>query len=193
MRKMTEQNMRESLAGESQAYIKYMAFAARADKEGKPNVARLFRAAAFAGKTHATEQAQVLGLSRTLRRKGVEVRVLAPCDGPPPATFVTPLGNSLPTAANGSVAPLAPDPACALRTMRVMFEEQFDVLHLHEPFAPGPGELEAYADARARMAGDAPIFTRYYGEFRGLPVVNHCPGAPIARRLLAEGWQLCSG
>jgi len=59
---MTEQNMRESLAGESQAYIKYMAFAARADKEGKPNVARLFRAAAFAEKTHATEQAQVLGL-----------------------------------------------------------------------------------------------------------------------------------
>jgi phosphatidylinositol alpha-mannosyltransferase len=25
-----------------------------------------------------------------------------------------------------------------LRTTRVMFEEQFDVLHLHEPFAPGP-------------------------------------------------------
>lgn len=83
-------------------------------------------------------QAQVLGLSRELRRMGIEVRVLGPCDGPPPATFVTPLGNSLPTATNGSVAPLAPDPACALRTMRVLFDEQFDVLHLHEPFAPGP-------------------------------------------------------
>ncbi|MFZ9629833.1 MAG: glycosyltransferase family 4 protein [Ilumatobacteraceae bacterium] len=83
-------------------------------------------------------QAQVLGLSRELRRRGVEVRVLGPCDGPPPATFVTPLGNSLPTSANGSVAPLAPDPAAALRTMRVLVEEQFDVLHLHEPFAPGP-------------------------------------------------------
>ena len=83
-------------------------------------------------------QAQVLGLARTMRRKGVEVRVLAPCDGPPPATFVTPLGNSLPTAANGSIAPLAPDPACALRTVRALGDEQFDVLHLHEPFAPGP-------------------------------------------------------
>ena len=83
-------------------------------------------------------QAQVLGLSRQLRRSGVEVRVLAPCDGPPPATFVTPLGNSLPTAANGSVAPLAPDPACALRTIRALLDEQFDVLHVHEPFAPGP-------------------------------------------------------
>ena len=83
-------------------------------------------------------QAQVLGLARQLRRMGREVRVLGPCDGPPPDTFVTPLGNSLPTAANGSIAPLAPDPAAALRTMRVLFEEQFDVLHLHEPFAPGP-------------------------------------------------------
>lgn len=83
-------------------------------------------------------QAQVMGLARELRRMGIEVRVLGPCDGPPPATFVTPLGNSLPTAANGSIAPLAPDPAAALRTMRVLFEEQFDVLHLHEPFAPGP-------------------------------------------------------
>ena len=83
-------------------------------------------------------QAQVMGLARELRRMGIEVRVLGPCDGPPPATFVTPLGNSLPTAANGSMAPLAPDPAAALRTMRVLFEEQFDVLHLHEPFVPGP-------------------------------------------------------
>jgi len=83
-------------------------------------------------------QAQVMGLARELRRMGIEVRVLGPCDGPPPATFVTPLGNSLPTSANGSVAPLAPDPSCVMRTMRVMYEEQFDVLHLHEPFAPGP-------------------------------------------------------
>lgn len=83
-------------------------------------------------------QAQVLSLSSTLRRRGIEVRVLAPCDGPPPATFVTPLGNSLPTAANGSIAPLAPDPSSSLRTIRALSDEQFDVLHIHEPFAPGP-------------------------------------------------------
>jgi phosphatidylinositol alpha-mannosyltransferase len=83
-------------------------------------------------------QAQVMGLSRELRAMGYEVRVLAPCDGPPPATFVTPLGNSLPTSANGSIAPLAPDPACQLRTIRALTEEEFDVIHLHEPFLPGP-------------------------------------------------------
>jgi len=83
-------------------------------------------------------QAQVLGLARELRRMGHEVRVLGPCDGPPPEPFVTPLGDSLPTAANGSIAPLAPDPAAALRTLRALRDESFDVLHLHEPFSPGP-------------------------------------------------------
>jgi len=83
-------------------------------------------------------QAQVIGLARELRRNGHEARVLGPCDGPPPEAFVTPLGNSLPTAANGSIAPLAPDASAALRTIRSLRDEQFDVLHIHEPLAPGP-------------------------------------------------------
>ncbi len=83
-------------------------------------------------------QAQVLGLARELRRQGHEARVLGPCDGPPPEPFVTPLGNSLPTAANGSMAPLAPDASAALRTIRALRDEQFDVIHVHEPLAPGP-------------------------------------------------------
>ena len=83
-------------------------------------------------------QTQVLGLARELRLRGHEARVLGPCDGPPPEPFVTPLGNSVPTAANGSVAPLAPDPACVLRTIRALRDEEFDVLHAHEPLAPGP-------------------------------------------------------
>jgi phosphatidylinositol alpha-mannosyltransferase len=83
-------------------------------------------------------QQQTMGLARALRRRGVEVRVLAPCDGPPPATFVTPLGDSLPAAFNGSIAPVAPDPSAQLRTIRALTDEEFDVLHLHEPFIPGP-------------------------------------------------------
>jgi phosphatidyl-myo-inositol alpha-mannosyltransferase len=83
-------------------------------------------------------QGQVLGLARALRRQGHVVRVLGPCDGPPPESGVTPLGNAIPLAANGSVAPIAPDPAAALRTIRVLNDEEFDVLHLHEPLVPGP-------------------------------------------------------
>ena len=83
-------------------------------------------------------QQQVLGLARSLRSKGHEVRVLGPCDGPPPDAFVTPLGNSLPTAVNGSIAPLAPDASAALRTIRALNDEAFDVVHVHEPLVPGP-------------------------------------------------------
>jgi phosphatidylinositol alpha-mannosyltransferase len=83
-------------------------------------------------------QAQVLGLSRTLRAKGVDTQVLAPCDGHPPEPWVTPLGNSMPYAQNGSFAPLAPDPAAQLRVLGAVWDQRFDVLHLHEPLAPGP-------------------------------------------------------
>jgi phosphatidylinositol alpha-mannosyltransferase len=83
-------------------------------------------------------QSQVLGLARELRRQGHEARVLGPCDGPPPESFVTPLGNSLPTAANGSIAPVAPDASAAMRTIRALNDEAFDVVHVHEPLAPGP-------------------------------------------------------
>jgi phosphatidyl-myo-inositol alpha-mannosyltransferase len=78
------------------------------------------------------------GVQGQVRQRGHEARVLGPCDGPPPAAWVTPLGKSVPAAANGSVAPLAPDPAAQLRTMRALWDEDFDVIHLHEPFAPGP-------------------------------------------------------
>ncbi|HEX2272543.1 MAG TPA: glycosyltransferase family 4 protein [Acidimicrobiales bacterium] len=83
-------------------------------------------------------QGQVLGLARSMRKLGHEARVLGPCDGPPPEVAVIPLGNTLATLANGSVAPLAPDLPCVLRTMGALEDEDFDVLHLHEPLAPGP-------------------------------------------------------
>lgn len=83
-------------------------------------------------------QAQVLGLAGALRNLGHQVRVLAPCDGPPPNAGVTPLGASIPTAVNGSVAPIAPDISAQLRLLRILRDEQFDVLNLHEPMVPGP-------------------------------------------------------
>ena len=49
----TEQSLKEAFAGESQANRKYLAFAAKADQEGYPQVARLFRAAAEAETVHA--------------------------------------------------------------------------------------------------------------------------------------------
>jgi rubrerythrin len=58
---MTKANIAAALAGESQASQKYLAFADVADGEGYPNVARLFRAVAYAESTHARNHLSVLG------------------------------------------------------------------------------------------------------------------------------------
>ncbi|HVE46329.1 MAG TPA: glycosyltransferase family 4 protein [Acidimicrobiales bacterium] len=97
-------------------------------------------------------QGQVLAQARVLRGLGHEVRVLAPCDDAPPEAGVTPLGRSVPFAANGSVAPLAPDPACGRRLLQALRDEAFDIVHLHEPLCPGP-PLVALAFARQPLVG----------------------------------------
>jgi rubrerythrin len=61
MRDMTKDNMKAALAGESQAHIKYAAFSAQAEKEGKPNIARLFKAISYAEQVHATNHLRELG------------------------------------------------------------------------------------------------------------------------------------
>lgn len=49
----TQQNLATAFAGESQANRKYLAFARKAEKEGLPQIAKLFRAAAEAETLHA--------------------------------------------------------------------------------------------------------------------------------------------
>ena len=61
MRPMTEEFLKAAFAGESQAHMKYMAFAAKAEKEGKPNIANLFRAIAYAELVHAHNHLEALG------------------------------------------------------------------------------------------------------------------------------------
>jgi rubrerythrin len=56
----TEQFLMEAFAGESQANRKYLAFAEKADKEGYPQAARLFRAAAEAETVHAHSHLRTL-------------------------------------------------------------------------------------------------------------------------------------
>lgn len=58
---MSEANLRAAFAGESQAHMRYLIFADRAEREGKPNVARLFRAISFAEQVHATKHLRTLG------------------------------------------------------------------------------------------------------------------------------------
>ncbi|OGB93965.1 MAG: rubrerythrin [candidate division NC10 bacterium RBG_16_65_8] len=57
----TEQNLKDAFAGESQANRKYVAFAKKAEADGFPNVARLFRTTAEAETIHAHGHLEALG------------------------------------------------------------------------------------------------------------------------------------
>jgi rubrerythrin len=61
MKKMTENNLKDALAGESQAHVKYAVFADKAEQEKFPNVARLFRASSFSEQVHAANHLKTLG------------------------------------------------------------------------------------------------------------------------------------
>lgn len=56
----THDNLKEAFAGESQAFQKYTSFAEAAEKEGRPNIARLFRTTAQAERIHAAGHFQAL-------------------------------------------------------------------------------------------------------------------------------------
>jgi rubrerythrin len=57
----TTDNLKAAFAGESQANRKYLAFAKKADEDGFPGIAKLFRAAAAAETVHAHSHLRVLG------------------------------------------------------------------------------------------------------------------------------------
>lgn len=129
-------------------------------------------------------QEQALGLARALRGKGHLARVLAPSDGPPPDGWVTPLGNSIPTAVNGSVAPIAPDPSAQLRFIRAVRDEGFDVLHLHEPLVPGATQTACLLKPTPLVgtfhAAGAGATYRYLG-----PALRWCVGRLDARAVVS--------
>ena len=57
----TQKNLEEAFAGESQASRRYLYFAEKADKEGYPQAARLFRAASESETVHARNHLDAMG------------------------------------------------------------------------------------------------------------------------------------
>ncbi len=72
-------------------------------------------------------------------RLGHEVRILAPSSRPAshkPEENVVPVGRAIGVPASGSVARISLSLRLAPRVKRTLQEEQFDIIHVHEPFAP---------------------------------------------------------
>ena len=82
----TIDNLKEAFAGESQANRKYLAFAKKAEADGLPQVAKLFRAAAEAETVHAHAHLRVIGgvksttenLEAAIEGEGAEFRDMYP-------------------------------------------------------------------------------------------------------------------
>ena len=74
----TTDNLKESFAGESQANQKYRAFAKRAEQDGLPNIARLFRTTAEAERIHAEGHLKALaGIAST--RENLQAAIDGEC------------------------------------------------------------------------------------------------------------------
>jgi rubrerythrin len=82
----TSENLKEAFAGESQANRTYLAFAVKAEKDGYPHVAKLFRAAAEAETVHAHAHLRAMGgiksteenLQTAVEGEGFEFRQMYP-------------------------------------------------------------------------------------------------------------------
>jgi phosphatidylinositol alpha-mannosyltransferase len=123
-------------------------------------------------------QGQVLGLARALRARGIDARVVAPCDGPPPEPGVTSVGPSTRYSSNGSIAPIASGKSVATRTLEALRAFAPDVVHLHEPLVPGPTQA-------ALFGADAPIVGTFHAAgSEGIPWYRAF-GRPI-RRVVAR-------
>ena len=72
MGEKSTQNLKDAFAGESQANRKYLAFAKQADKDGYPQAAKLFRAAAEAETIHAHNHLRALGGIKSTRENLLE-------------------------------------------------------------------------------------------------------------------------
>ncbi|HWC21055.1 MAG TPA: glycosyltransferase family 4 protein [Flexivirga sp.] len=101
-------------------------------------------------------QFHVRDLAEHLITQGHDVRVLAPADEDadlPP--YVDPAGRAMPVPYNGSVARLLFGPVTAARVSRWIERGGFDVLHIHEPFAPSVSML-------AMMAGHGAVVGTFH-------------------------------
>jgi len=82
----TQDNLKDAFSGESQANRKYLAFAKKAEMDGYPQIAKLFRAAAAAETVHAHAHLRVVGgvkstsenLNEAISGEGYEFREMYP-------------------------------------------------------------------------------------------------------------------
>lgn len=136
---------------------------------------RILLACPYAWDAPGGVQVHVGQLAARLRDKGHEVLVLAPSSSRPAEPFVRVTGRPIRITYNESVAPIAPTPR-AYRLARIAAAEfRPDVVHVHEPFVPGPSmftvlssqapvvaTFHAYADRSRLLSLAAPALRKVW-------------------------------
>ena len=75
-------------------------------------------------------------LARQLDARGHEVRILAPASGVVDDPRVVSAGRPVPIPASGSMARISFSPRLGREVKQLLADEQFDVVHVHEPLMP---------------------------------------------------------
>lgn len=111
-------------------------------------------------------QNQVFLMSKTLRKRGIDARIIAPCDGAIPVPYIMSVGTTKSLKSNGSVAPLVEDSQAVSLTMDAISSFNPDVIHLHEPLVPGP-------TAAAMIAGEGAIVATFHAAGEGIQALKY--------------------
>ncbi|MFO7589540.1 MAG: glycosyltransferase family 4 protein [Acidimicrobiia bacterium] len=119
-------------------------------------------------------QLQVRGIARALRARGVDARVLAPSDGPPPELGITSLGPTRRFPSNGSIAPISVSSAVHARALEALRVHRPDVVHLHEPLSPGVNHA-------VLVATDLPLVGTFHASHAGRNAWYDAFRAPLRR------------
>lgn len=138
----------------------------------------------------------VLHLANEFMAQGHDVRILAPASGPKrkiSEKYIYKIGRTTPIPANGSIARVVVfDPALNLRVRKVLQRERFDILHIHEPLAPGlslsalrcsqtvtigtfhaSSEASTNATFNLAYASTVPFFRQFWRRLHGRIVVSN--------------------
>ena len=94
-------------------------------------------------------------LALKLRSRGHDVQVLTPSTSADLPEWITSAGSSVSIPFNGSVANISVKPKALARTRRWLADNDFDVVHVHEPVVPS-------VSMAAAMLSSAPLVGTFH-------------------------------
>ena len=110
-------------------------------------------------------------LALKFRSRGHDVRVLTPSTSSDLPEWITSAGSSVSIPFNGSVANISVKPTTLKRTRRWLADNDFDVVHVHEPVVPSVSMAEA-------MLSSAPLVGTFHAAL-GRSVSRTLASAPM--------------